>query len=95
MTGDPADPRRIRVLPGRVAALLVFAGGVGAGAQASARGATEPPVQTRQGMVRVPKPVDPGMARPAPAMPAQSTPVIKPDDLRHGSKRGVVTEEPR
>ncbi len=52
------------------------------------------PSSRSSGVLTPPAQVDPGMTRPVPDMPAQSTPVIHPRQL-HGTRHGTVRIVPK
>lgn len=52
------------------------------------------PASRSDGLLTPPAEVDPGMSRPAPEMPARSTPVIHPREL-HKGRRGNVEVVPK
>ena len=89
--GPAAPPLRSRRLLAVVALLASLSAGP-ASAQVVAPGAGAGPPARASGVLRPPAQVDQGMIRPAPNLPAQSTPVIHPRRLRrngHGAVRVV------
>ena len=90
-------PERLRRLIG-VAPLLALLSTAPVLAQPAAPGvaATQGNAQGSgtAGVVRPPAQVDPGMVRPTPGLPAQSTPVIHPRRLRPG-RHGNVQVVPK
>ena len=93
-TTMPAEPRPQAGLHRliRVAPLLALLSAAPALAQPTAPGSGVAQGATQGsgtgGVVRPPAQVDPGMVRPTPDLPAQSTPVIHPRRL-HKSRHGV------
>ena len=88
----PRALRRRRLLG--LAALLASLSAGPASAQAVAPGAGAEPQARASGVVRPPAQVDQGMIRPAPNLPAQSTPVIHPRRLRRNGP-GTVQVVPK